>query len=374
MGSNWKRAAAAPLLLAWAAAAPAVDLSLSGFGSIVAGRTYGSCTDNAVATAFAGACTRFVADWGHGGVYTNRWSAEPESRIGVQGTATFTPELSATAQVVGRAVTNPVAQLEWAYLTWAPTPEWSFQFGRKRLPLYFYSDFQDIGFAYPWVRVPPDVYGWDVVNYNGASATWRRNIGAWSLRSSVFGGSETSRKNGYSRILYDELKDVKWSGIAGADLEVSRDWFTGRLVYVRADYEQIDRATGTPDVQPSGATRGMHDAYGAAVNIDYRNMLLRTEYSIFDRGRYAYKAVSWLVSAGYRFGDFTPMLTLTDYAESTRFPDDYETSRWSTASVSLRYDLGSSSAVKVQLDRLRDRRAPFVGNATLLSLSYDFVF
>ncbi|MEJ5990820.1 hypothetical protein WG902_12535 [Ramlibacter sp. PS3R-8] len=367
----------AATLLAACAAAPtsAVELDLSGFGSAVAGRTFGQCTANAVASAFSSSCTRFVADWGHGGVYDEKWSAEPESRLGVQGTVRVNPQLSFTAQVVARAVHDPLAELEWAYMTIAPAPGWTLQLGRKRVPLFFYSDFQDVGFAYPWVRVPPDVYGWDVVNYNGANLTYNASVSGWALRSSAFAGSENSRKNGYSRILYDEPKDVKWSGIAGADLEFAKDWFTGRVVYMRSGFQQIDRQTGMADVQINGAIRDHHQAYGGSVNIDYGNFLLRSEVSVFDRSRYAYKATSWFVSGGYRFGNFTPMLTLSDYKETSRFPlADYEPARWSTVAASLRYDLGASSALKVQLERIRDRQAPFVGNATLLSMSYDFVF
>lgn len=373
-----KGTVAALALAASAGAAPAAatEFELSGFGSLVGGRTYGSCTpDNALASAFNASCTRFVADWGHGGVYTNKASIRPESRIGVQGTARVNPQLSATVQVVGRLVDDPFAQVEWAYVTWSPTPEWTFQAGRKRVPLFFYSDFQDVGYAYPWVRVPPDVYGWDVVNYNGANATWSKTLGGWSLRSSAFAGAETSRRNGYSRIFYDEDKDVKWPRIAGADLEFARDWFTGRIAYMRSGYEQVDRATGLPDVQPSGATRGRHKAYGGSVNIDHGNFLARSEYSIFDRSRYAYKATEWFVSAGYRFGTLTPMLTYSAYRESTRFPDSYAVASWHTVAASLRWDFGKSSALKVQVDRLRDRGAtPFMGSATLLSASYDFVF
>jgi hypothetical protein len=374
-----KPAALAALSLgAVLAAAPAcaTEFELSGFGSIVAGRSFGACTpDNALASAFNASCTRFVVDWSHGGVYTDNVSFRPESRVGVQGTARVNPQLSATVQVVGRLVDAPFAQVEWAYLTWSPTPEWTFQAGRKRVPLFFYSDFQDVGYAYPWIRVPPDVYGWDVVNYNGANATWSKTLGGWSLRSSVFGGAETSRRNGYSRIFYDEPKDVKWPRIAGADLEFARDWFTGRVVYMRSGYEQVDRNTGVPDVQPSGATSGRHKAYGGSVNIDLGNFLARSEYSVFDRSRYAYKAKSWFVSAGWRFGNLTPMLTVSDYSETTRFPDAYAISRWSSVGASVRYDFGRSSAFKVQVDRLRDRGAtPFMGSATLLSASYDFVF
>lgn len=359
---------------AWAAPAGAVDFEISGFASAVVGRTFGDCTESTFASAFSGNCTRFVADWGHASVYKEMWRAEPESRLGVQGTARFSPQFSATAQVVARTVDKPIADLEWAYLTYAITPEWTVQAGRKRLPLFYYSDFQDVGYAYPWVRVPPDVYGWDVVNYNGANVAYNTTVSGWTLRSSLFGGAETSRKNAFSKLIYDEPKDVKWPGIVGADLEMGKDWFTGRIVYMRSGYEQIDRNTGTPDVQPSGDTRSHHDAYGGSINIDYGNFLARSEYSVFDRNAYTYRANSWFVSAGYRFGAFTPMVTQSDYRESTRFPDSYAPARWSTTSFTLRYDFGKSSAIKVQVDRMRNKAEPLAGSATLLSASYDVVF
>ena len=355
-------------------AAHAVEFEFSGFASIVAGRTRGPCTENGLASDYGDSCTRFVADWAHAGVYTDKASFKPESKVGLQATARLFEGISATAQVVGRFVEHPAADLEWAYVTWSPSPAWTFQAGRKRVPLFFYSDFQDVGYAYPWVRVPADVYGWDVVNFNGASATYATNVGSWALRSSAFTGAETSKRNQYSKLLYDEGKDVKWPRIAGADLELSRDWLTARVVYMRSGYEQVDRATGEPDVQESGDTRGTHTAYGGSINVDYGNWIGRSEYSVFDRSRYTYKATSWFVSAGYRIGSFTPMVSYSSYVESTRFPEVYDVSAWKTRSVSLRYDFGKSQAIKLQVDRFRDLKAPFPGNSTLVSASYDIVF
>lgn len=376
--SNKSNKALAGSLLAmctWVGPAAAVEYDFSGFASLVAGKTSGACTPgNGLASAFSASCTRFVADWGHAGVYDEHASIEPESRAGLQGTARISPSFSATAQVVARLAVRPLAGIEQAYLTWSPSPSWSFQLGRKRLPLLYYSDIQDVGHAYPWVRVPPDVYGWDVVNYNGANLNYRTDVAGWSLRSGLFGGFETSRKNPYSRLFYDEGKDVEWPKIAGAELELRRDWFTGRVAYMRSDYEQIDRATGLADVQPSGATKGRHRAWGASANVDHGPWLVRTEYSVFDRSRYAYRADSWLAAVGYRIGRFTQVVTVSDYSESTNFPAAYDVARWSSRAFTLRYDLGKSSALKVQVDRLKDRKALLPGSATLVSTSYDLVF
>ena len=51
------------------------------------------------------------------------------------------------------------------------------QVGRKRIPLYYYSDFQDIGLSYPWVSPPPELYGWEVTNYNGGSLRYNDSFG-----------------------------------------------------------------------------------------------------------------------------------------------------------------------------------------------------
>lgn len=370
---NPVRVAAAAALACAMLDAGAVDFHMSGFASAVVGRTTGPCSEAFLATDYQGSCTRFVADWGHAGVYKDSWSASPESRAGIQATARVNAQLSATAQVVARAVDRG-AELEWAYVTWAPTPSITVQAGRKRLPLFFYSDFQDVGYAYPWVRVPPDVYGWDIVNYNGANVAYSGTYGSWALRSSVFGGVEDSRKNRYMKLYYDEGKDIRWPRIAGADLELTRDWLTVRVVYMRSGYEQRDRNTGELDLQSSGDATGTHAAYGGSVNVDSGNWALRSEYSVFDRSHYAYKVKAWFLSAGYRIGSFTPTVMASDYRETSRFRDVYEPSSWSSKSFTLRYDFGSSSALKLQVERLRDRANNFPGSATVVSASYDVVF
>jgi hypothetical protein len=359
-----------------AGTAQAVEVDFSGFASVVAGRTFGDCVgDSAMAPKYAASCTRFIADWSHAGVYTPDWSLSEESRLGLQWTAKFSPTLSGTAQVVGRLNDGHKVNLEWAYLSWKPAADWTLQVGRKRLPLYFYSDFQDIGYAYTTVRPTPDVYGWDVVNYNGANLAYSTEVGDWSLRSSVFAGSENSKDNLYTSLSYTEHKTVRWNGIRGIDLELAKDWLTVRASIVQADYEQKDQASGQLDVQPSGGTGGKHTLYGIAFIADYENWLGRAEFAIADRGEYAYKAKANLIGIGYRLGKFTPMLSVSDYSETTRFPDAYATTQISTRSAVLRYELSTSSALKLQFDRAHDHSvSPYSGNAKVLSLAYDLVF
>ena len=353
----------------------AMENTFSGFGTVAAGRTFGGCVDGtAMAPSYSAHCTRYIADWAHAGVYTPEWSASEESRIGLQWTGAFTDSLSATAQAVGRLNVGQKVGLEWAYLTYKINPSWSVQLGRKRLPLYYYSDFQDIGYAYTSIRPSPDVYGWDVVNYNGGNVDYTTDVGDWSLRGSVFAGSETSRKNAYTTLIYDELKDVKWDGIAGAWLEVNHDWFTARVSYTESIFQQIDRATGEVDELYFGRFKGHQRFYGVALNADYDDWIARSEFAAADRSTQGYKAKYFFVTVGHRIGDFTPAATLSAYLEKSTVPD-YDGVRNRTASFSLRYEVNKSSALKVQLDRDIDSSSvPYTGTAKAVAVSYDFVF
>ena len=363
------------ILLCVGSPAFALSFQYSGFASIIAGETFGRCaTDVATSDYYTRYCTRYIADWAHAGVYTPDWSFKPESKVGLQGTLGLLSNLSATAQVVARDTVDPKVDLEWAFLTYDATPSLTFQVGRKRLPLYYYSTSQDVGYTYDWVRPPPDIYGWDAVNYNGGSAMYRTRVGSWSVKGEVFGGSERTNNSLYARLSYDAAKDVEWPAIRGGDIEVSQSWFTIRGTYIVSNYRQIDHATGVADTLASGQTTGRQTIYGVSANIDAGSWLVRSEFSVFDRGKFQYSSHAWMLAAGYRIGKFTPMLTASRYHEATHFPDAYTPAGWVTHSASLRYDLGSSSDLKIELDRFRDGHNIFAGSASVVALSYDVVF
>ena len=59
--SNKALAGSLLAVCAWAGPAAAVEYEVSGFASLVAGKTSGACTPgNGLAGAFSGSCTRFV--------------------------------------------------------------------------------------------------------------------------------------------------------------------------------------------------------------------------------------------------------------------------------------------------------------------------
>ncbi|OYU28966.1 MAG: hypothetical protein CFE41_02980 [Burkholderiales bacterium PBB2] len=351
--------------------AQAQEFDFKGFGTLAVGQVLSGSRDTPLLGRYDCPCT--IADYGHGGLYSKSWSASPESKLGLQSTVKFGGQWSATGQVVVRDVDGLKAGLEWAYLSYTPDSHWTLQAGRKRLPLFYYSDFQDVGYAYNWIRPPQDVYGWEAINFNGLTAAYSTQLGDWSLRGSAFAGREATKDNDAAKIYYEARQDITWKRIVGADLELANDWLTLRFNLIKNKVDQWDYSDGTRTQVTQGQSQLI---YGVAANIDWEDWLLRSEYSIFDRSDFSYKANGVAVAVGRRIGKFTPMLTFGRYRETNRWAPD-TVQRDDTLSLSLRYELGRATSLKLQWDRFKDKSGPaldFVGHSKLLSLSLDTVF
>jgi hypothetical protein len=344
------------------------NFHISGFASLIGGKVLGGATDAMAAYAH---CRHpcYVADWSNGGVYDRKFSLNPESRMGVQGTYVFNQTLSATAQITSRAMDSG-PRLEWGFLS-AKFGNWDLQLGRKRIPLYFYPDFQDVGIAYPWVSPPPDLYGWEVTNYNGASLRYRGSIDGLGVSGSMFAGSEHVKDSGLYRIYETAPVDIRWTKLVGADLELSKHWWTLRFAYAQNDMREHYRETNANFDQKM-------KAYSMAFNADFGDWFCLGEIGDNAR-RYVSgadtrrKILSLMGGVGYRYGQWTPMITVSRLHEHAASAD-YEPDRWNTFALNLRYDLGSAQAVKVQLNKTQDTKGHFTGNTSTLRVNYDVQF
>lgn len=344
------------------------NFKLSGFASVVGGKVFGG-SDNFPLGNPKYTAPSYVADWFNAGVYEKKFSLKPETRVGVQGTYEFTKQFSATAQITSRAV-DADPSLEWAYLT-HKTGNWEFQVGRKRIPLYYYSDFQDIGVAYPWITPPSDLYGWEATNYNGASVRYRVSSGGVNYVASLFAGTEKVKDSRYFGMSSTDTTDLQWKSIIGGDFELSKDWWTLRFVYMQNDVFSRERMSGIEGSQKM-------QAYGAAFNVDFDDWFVLSEVGQNIRKKATgvspnYKAPAYSVTAGYRIGNWTPFASIGNYTERSN-DLGYVPVRWRTTAAGVRYDVNPSNAVKLQYQYNKDVNASWTGNASILRLSYDMVF
>jgi hypothetical protein len=166
--------AAIALALTFARSASAADpadtadsslLSFSGFGTLGVVHSSEELADFTNGTLKAA-----------GAGYTDQWSAGVDSTLGAQVVATFTPQWSATLQLVSEQLTNNSYKphVEWANVKYQVTPDFSLRVGRTLLSSFMFSDTRKVGYANPWVRPSVEAYSLvPVTTSDGADATYK---------------------------------------------------------------------------------------------------------------------------------------------------------------------------------------------------------
>jgi len=79
--------------------------------------------------------------------YDNDLSFAPDSILGLQASSELGENLLVTGQWVARGDTSEV-KAEWLYLSYQFNPNLRINVGRQRMPLFLYSDYMDVGYAY----------------------------------------------------------------------------------------------------------------------------------------------------------------------------------------------------------------------------------
>jgi hypothetical protein len=124
--------------------------------------------------------------------------------------------------------------------------------------------------------------------------------------------------------------------------------------------------------------------YGLTLKADYLNWLLYSEFIYINHPGLTYTDFAQNIGTGYRFGKWLPMITWGQYRGSVvtvgvlpNAPSSVPNSQ-QTTSLSLRYDLTTSSDLKVEFDSTTDHSdpgfTPLYGDSNLLTLAYDRMF
>jgi hypothetical protein len=111
---------------------------------------------------------------------TRAWSADVDSRLGLQLDLNLDRRWSAVVQVVSeqRLDNTYRPKIEWANLKYQLTPELALRVGRIALPIFLTADYRKVGYAYPWVRPPVEGYGsLPISTSDGIDATLHWDLG-----------------------------------------------------------------------------------------------------------------------------------------------------------------------------------------------------
>ena len=366
----------------------AADINFSGFANVTGGYVFsGSPTPNQYPAdtpnpfiyqpnsangAQTYKCPCFAGNYEYAGMYEyHNFSMTPETSVGLQAQIKIDPKLSATVQMVARGADNFKADIDWAYVSYELSPELTLQAGHKRLPIYNYSDYMYVGYAYPWVRPPQDLYGWQIYSYDGINLLGRKSFGDLSITGNVWIGNQRDKNNAtLGQIYYGTTIDEQWSNIIGAYVDFNKsDEYDLRLVMMKNDVTRSSTYSGSTSLLNDKVGQTF---YGISFNVDKNDWIARTEINYFTRpsNKDTYKI--YLASLGYKF---TP--TVSGYLTQSSFQENYAggAEHHKTNTITARWDFTHSANLKFQLDDIKEYSDfPFTGNAKMFSVSYNTTF
>ena len=370
------------------------DLRFNGFASFVVGQNLEDDVDN-----YAG--------------YDDDLSFRNESLFALQAIADLGDGLSATAQIVSRGSDDFDTKFAWAYLSYELSDYTTFRAGRLRLPFYLYSDFLDVGYAYPWVRPSTAMYNLPFSNYDGVSVLHNKLIGDWDVTFNVVAGELEDTFFADSSPTRGSL-----SNMIGLSTSFSREWFSGYFTYIVgevdipvAEVESFANLATALGASEAAANELRMDGdtgtfFGAGFNIDYDKFSIIGEYSINnteDSFRQEDIKAGYL-SFGYRVNfSFMPYVSVESYevdantsvaagmpnviipalgtqfdglplqAATSAIVNGIQQDEYSITSVGFRYDFHPAAAFKVQYSSVDNDLNDFY-DAELISAGVDIVF
>ena len=284
------------------------DFSFSGFGRVVAGILD---TDEAE---FKG--------------YDDDLSLKPNSLIGLQGNYRVSNQVMLTAQGVLRSSDTADSGLEWLYLSWIPDDNVIIRLGRQRGPFFLYSDSIDVGYSYPWVNLPYQIYsGYIFPTFDGIDATWGYSTEQldYTLQGyagyypggdiTIFGGTTDYEL----KAVYGLIAKVRHNN---TELRVSEYYGNPKIIVPQlATLESALRSAGYSESADALKTEGWGTITQIGLSYDSISYFLRGEWmkTKSDIKYMVPRLEAYSLSGGIYSGDFTYHLT---YSQSkTRYSE-----------------------------------------------------
>ncbi len=254
--------------------------------------------------------------------YDDSLNFSPSSLIGLQAEYQFNTNWSVTAQGLFRSDSTTVSGesgLEWLYLTYTPTTNLQIKIGKLRTPFFTMSDFSDVGFAYPWINPPQQVYDTYLFKtFNGIDAIYKFGSDDFDISIEGYYGEESGSigigpfKTGFE---VDNLVGVIGKlNIENIEFRASR--YNGNIALDLKSINQLQDVLENFNFSQSAAsltTQGSAhaDQFGVIYdNLDYffrgEWVKIKTQLDIIPTIR------SYYLTVGYNNAPFTYHLTFAD--------------------------------------------------------------
>lgn len=360
--------------------AQAADVNISGFLSVG-----GGIVDDETAPSYDG--------------YDDEDFTFNRNILGLQVSGQVNEKITATAQIIARTESDYETTAEWAYLTWQATDSSKVRAGRLRTPLYMYSDYLDVGYSYPWISAPEEVYYLAFNNVDGIDYYVNIPVGSFDASfQTYFGGFDGEFE------LDGTPSTVSARNQVGVAATLGRDWWTLRAAYHQNEIT-LDVGSVAFQTLKAGllttpfATDVLVDEDKATfaelgLNIDTGLFVLAAEHIEFDvQDSFLAKNIRDYVMGGVRLGDFLIHVTASktddevaveaDDRLAAALPSGHPLLAGTQAAIAdrdnqrdvlsygLRWDVTSGTALKLQFDDVDDE---LQGDQKVFSVAVQAVF
>ena len=290
--------------------------------------------------------------YGINGQTNDSWRGDQLSKFGAQLSYGLTDTVGVTVQATAKAQQDEwKANLEWAYLSWQTTDQLMLRAGRLRSPVYMYSESLDVGYSYPWLRLPDEVYSQvQVTNYEGLDAVYTVPLSYGSVTFQLAGGQAKNR----DYYAYDDQFDIDYDKLFGASISLATNQFgTLRIGYVETDITTDingtvnNYLTGNPNDNLSLLVLDKEKGKFTSIGYQYDNgtWVSNNEWTSRMIENDGLEAIdSFYLMGGRRFGDFLPHVT---YAQL-----DDNGGRQSSWTLGLNYQAAPTVVVKGEYKRV----------------------
>lgn len=229
--------------------------------------------------------------------------------FGLQLTYTLDEKFDLVGQLVSEGKNDYQTAADWAYVAYRMNDNLRLRAGRLTAPFYMYSESLNVGHAYPWVRLPVELYaGLYVKNMDGIDMQYRQSLGeTWNMEAQLYAG-EVYGKFGKVRnagglnlnFSNDSLTLHAGYGLGKIDFNVASN--VGGTTIEQAEYllEQFGSGLNTKDVDVSFADLGaVYDDGDWYAFAEYGQLRMDSWGTNWDAG---------ILTLGHYFGKWLPFV------------------------------------------------------------------
>ncbi|MGH1470581.1 MAG: hypothetical protein ACRBCS_05270 [Cellvibrionaceae bacterium] len=248
--------------------------------------------------------------------YDDDFTIRPNSLFALQGVYTPIDELSITAQAIARTGEDADSGIEWLYLTYRPFESVQIKAGKLRTPFFALSDVLDVGYAYPWITPPQQVYNaYLFETFEGIDLVYSYENYLFESSIEIY----TGRHDGDIDVVGQQT-DFSVRNLHGIIGKIQLENFELRVARYAADIDLEDGPLATiknalsfygfTQSVESLRTKGKVDANQISLNYDNLNYFFRTELVELETDfEIAPNVKSYYFTAGYNFSTVTTHLT-----------------------------------------------------------------